>query len=126
MTRFGLLAIGFLVMLLVCVQARAEKTIWIDGQGDIHSELKEVPATASESPRVELYVTSWCPYCKKAIRFFESRGIPYTSYNIEQDRSAAEERRRLDSRGGVPFAVINGKKIRGYAPDAYERALKPR
>jgi len=74
--------------------------------------------------KVELYVTSWCPYCKKARAFFMARGIPVTEYDIEKDREAAGRKQRLDSRRGVPFAVVNGHKIHGYVPAAYELALR--
>jgi glutaredoxin len=74
--------------------------------------------------KVELYVTSWCTYCKKARRFFQSRGIPVTEYDIEKDSEAALRKKKLDSRRGVPFAVINGHRIHGYIPSAYEKALQ--
>lgn len=73
---------------------------------------------------VELYVTSWCTYCKKARKFFQSRGIPVTEYDIEKDDKAALRKKRLDSKRGVPFAVINGHRIHGYVPSAYKKALQ--
>ena len=84
-------------------------------------------ATTREGLReaeVELYVTSWCPYCKKASEFFSSRGIPFTEYDIEKDKSAARRKKRLTRETGVPFAVINGKAIQGFKRTAYERALR--
>jgi len=74
--------------------------------------------------QVELYVTSWCPYCKKAIQYFQSKGIAYKAYDIEKDKQAAARKKQLDERGGVPFAVINGTRIHGYAPDLYTQALQ--
>lgn len=75
-------------------------------------------------PQVELYVTSWCPYCKKAENFFRSQGIPFTAYDIEKDSSAARRKEQLDSSKGVPLAIINGQMIRGYSESAYREALK--
>lgn len=75
-------------------------------------------------PQVELYVTSWCPYCKQAENFFRSQGIPYTAYDIEKDSSAARRKEQLDSSRGVPLAIINGQMIRGYSAEAYREALK--
>jgi glutaredoxin len=72
---------------------------------------------------VELFVTSWCPYCKKAINFFRSHDIPYVVYDIEKDPVAARRKRELDPSPGVPFALINGHKVRGYSEEAYSRAL---
>ncbi|MHB8810865.1 MAG: glutaredoxin domain-containing protein [Desulfobulbaceae bacterium] len=76
------------------------------------------------SNQVELYVTSWCPYCKKAIRYFQDKGIAFTVYDIEKDPAAAKRKQSLDGRGGVPFAVINGTGVSGYAPDRYGQALR--
>ena len=77
-----------------------------------------------KSHEVILYTTSWCPYCKMAKEFFKSRNIYFTEYDIEKDRDAAERKKRLDSKSGVPFAIINGQQIHGYSPSAYERALQ--
>ncbi|HQK99241.1 MAG TPA: glutaredoxin family protein [Smithellaceae bacterium] len=77
-----------------------------------------------QKPEVVLYTTSWCPYCKKAKDFFRARGIAYTEYDIERDRSAAEDLRRLSAARSIPFAVVNGERISGYAPEAYEDALR--
>ena len=77
-----------------------------------------------EKPEVILYTTSWCPYCRQAKDFFRARGIGYTEYDIDRDRSAAGELRKLSGQRSIPFAVVNGEKISGYAPDAYEEALR--
>jgi glutaredoxin len=85
---------------------------------------KGAAGKADPVPQVELYVTSWCPYCKQAENFFRSRGIPFTAYDIEKDSSAALRKEQLDSSRGVPLAIINGQKIRGYSEEAYMEALK--
>jgi len=71
-----------------------------------------------------LYTTSWCGYCKKARNFFNSRNISFTEYDIEKDKDAAQTFKQLNSRGGVPFAIINGQSIHGYSESSYERALQ--
>lgn len=85
-------------------------------------------ATRASHPRqkvkVELFMTSWCPYCKKAIQFFKSKGIAVQTYDIEKDRWAAARKNKLDSRGGVPLVIINGTIIHGYSPEQYEAALQ--
>ncbi len=80
-------------------------------------------ASIYESDQVELYVTSWCPYCRQAIDFFRSRGINYVVYDIERDDNAARRKKELDPRKGVPFAIINGVKIHGFSEKAYLKAL---
>ena len=79
---------------------------------------------ALEEPTVELYVTSWCVYCKKAKQFFRSKGIKFAAYDVEKDKNAARRMRALTPKRGVPFVVINGHGIQGYSVEAYEAALK--
>jgi len=76
------------------------------------------------SPKVELYITGWCPYCREAVDFFKARGIYFDLYDIEKDEKAALRKNELDGRRGVPFAVINGQKIHGYSEQAYLKALE--
>lgn len=80
-------------------------------------------AMFQSAPKVELFTTSWCPYCEKARKYLGSRGIRYTEYDIEKDQVAARRKRELGSTKGVPFAVINGKKVQGFSEQAYARAL---
>ena len=75
-------------------------------------------------PQVEIYVTSWCPYCKKAENFFRTQGNPFTSYDIEKDSAAARRKEDLDRSGGVPLVIINGQKIHGFSENAYREALQ--
>lgn len=94
-----------------------------ENRGNVDSNDQTTTRETSREPEVELYVTSWCPYCKKASDFFRSRGIPFTEYDIEKDKSAARRKKRLTKETGVPFAVIDGKTIQGFKRAAYERAL---
>jgi glutaredoxin len=79
--------------------------------------------TGPRAVTVELYTTSWCPYCKDARNFFLSRGISFSEYDIEKDGEAARRKNELDGGRGVPFVVICDQKIRGFSTIAYERAL---
>jgi glutaredoxin len=98
-------------------------------QNTPNSESVNAPTAAAEErtePQnitVELYTTSWCPYCNDARIFFSSRGISFSEYDIEKDEVAARRKNDLDGGRGVPFAVICDQKIRGFSTIAYERAL---
>ena len=101
-------------------------------QDNNYTENREHPSNAGDSdaqkairkePSVELYITSWCPWCKKAKSFFRSREIQFVEYDIEKDKEAARRKEQLDSRRGVPFAVINGKYVHGYSEKKYNEAL---
>ena len=81
-------------------------------------------AAALDSPRVEIFVTSWCAYCHKAKNFFRKRGIEFTVYDVEKDQTAARRMMKFTKKKAVPFVIINGHGIQGYSEQAYELALQ--
>ncbi|MFA5514880.1 MAG: glutaredoxin family protein [Desulfuromonadales bacterium] len=80
--------------------------------------------SAGKTARVEIYTTSWCPYCVKAVKFLRANNIPFVEYDVEKDQQAARRQRELAGRGGVPFAIVNGQKIHGWSEQEYRRALE--
>ena len=95
-------------------------------KGNPGSPTTATAGDTSREPEVELYVTSWCPHCKRAIDYLRSRRIAFTEYDIEKDKQAARRKSRLTGESGVPFAMINGQPVHGFTPVAYERALRTR
>lgn len=73
--------------------------------------------STSSGVGVELYVTSWCGYCKKMERFLKEKGIPYTRYDIEKDANAARTYQELGG-SGVPVTRVGTSVVHGYNPDA--------
>jgi mycoredoxin len=67
-------------------------------------------------PKVEVFMTSWCGYCGKMIRFLDEKGIHYTAYDIEKDKSAEAIYRRLGGRG-VPVVRVGSHVVHGYDPE---------
>lgn len=78
----------------------------------------------ADLPIVELFVTSWCGYCKKAEAYFKKRKIPFVKYDIEKDRQAARRKASLTQSRGVPFVLIGEVGIPGYSEEAFDRALR--
>lgn len=76
----------------------------------------------SAQPKIEIYVTSWCPYCKKAMAYFQAKGLTFVVHDIENNPGAAKRFEKFHAQG-VPLVIINGKKISGYSVDAYQKAL---
>ncbi len=71
---------------------------------------------------VEMYVTSWCGYCKRAEKYLQSQGIPYVAFDIEKD-SAARQRHRELGGNGVPLIIIGTNKMSGFSPETLEHYL---
>jgi len=69
---------------------------------------------------IEIYTTSWCPYCKKAKEYLNSKGISYTEYDVEKDPEAMRRKNELAPGGGVPVAVVNGRIVKGFSKETYD------
>lgn len=87
--------------------------------GQIRQPEPEQPRKSSVVPnaKVEVFVTSWCGYCKKMERFLTEKGIEYIRYDIEKDEAAAREYRQIGGRG-VPVVRIGDSLIHGFNPEA--------
>jgi glutaredoxin len=130
--------------------ASAEIYRWVDEQGRVHftdkkpsggeGETVDTPATNSDSapstadrrqraddtarqPAVVMYATEWCPYCKKARRYFEANGIDYTEYDVEKDRKGKRDYERMGE-PGVPVILVGDLKMTGFSPGSFERIYR--
>ena len=77
--------------------------------------------------KVIMYMTSWCPYCRKAREYINSLGVKLTEYDIDRDKSKKSE--MLSKSGGakgVPLIDVEGLIIKGYVPDAIKAAVEKR
>jgi len=82
-----------------------------------------VSAQVQANAKVTLYATDWCGYCKQTRRFLDSKGIPYSEFDIEK---SAEGRKAYEALGGrgIPLIDVNGTLIRGFSEEAILAALK--
>ena len=61
-------------------------------------------------PEVLLYVTSWCPYCRRAKALLTKKGVSFTEVDIEANRKAMID---VSGRSTVPQIFINGTHVGG-------------
>lgn len=74
-------------------------------------------------PEVLLYVTSWCPYCRRAKALLTKKGLAFTEVDIE---ASAEDRKAMidvSGRSTVPQIFINGTHVGGF-DDLFELDAK--
>ena len=71
---------------------------------------------------VVLYYADWCGYCKKAKRWLDERNIGYDLRDVDIPRYG-EELAEVSGSKSVPVLSVGGEIVRGFNPDAYERAL---
>jgi glutaredoxin 3 len=65
--------------------------------------------------KVELYSTTYCPFCVRAKALLKSKGVAFTEIDVTND-SAMRERMVVlaGGRRTVPEIFINGRIIGGY------------
>jgi len=92
------------------------------GQGKASPRIVLADASAAKNvnarscPTVEIFVTSWCGYCKMMEQALDKKGIAYKTYDVEKDDRAAKIYRDLHGRG-VPLVRVGSKVVYGYDPD---------
>lgn len=57
-------------------------------------------------PKVKIFSTSWCAYCRAEKRFLDDHGVEYIDVDVEQDAAAAQEMINLSHQMGVPVTLI--------------------
>ena len=58
-------------------------------------------------PRVVMYATDWCPYCARARRLLEEKGVPFEEIDVEaRPEGRAEMIERSGGRSSVPQIFI--------------------
>lgn len=95
-------------------------------------------ATATAAPavtptgKVLLFVTTWCPHCRRAEAWFKGRGVPFTKLDVERDAGARELLQKLfrdnqvpeEYAGSVPVIAIDGKVLLGFDEAEVAKALQ--
>ena len=79
--------------------------------------------SAVQKTKVDVFVTSWCPYCKKLEAFLKQSQIDYTRHDVEADAKANEEFEKMGG-SGVPMARVGKDIIEGYDPQRILASLK--
>ena len=122
------------------MKAYAEFYRYTDNGGSLHSvdnissvppqyrnQLKNAQSLKKKTPQytgtVDIFVTSWCGYCKKMKQFLDTKGIRYTAFDIEKDSNARKQYKELGGRG-LPLTRIGSSVVRGYNPDAVLKAIE--
>tara|TARA_Y100001933_G_scaffold86507_1_gene87730 strand:- start:55 stop:330 length:276 start_codon:yes stop_codon:yes gene_type:complete len=64
--------------------------------------------------KVEIYSSIWCPFCYRAKRLLEQKGVDYKEIEVSDNPSLKSEMlSRSDGRHTVPQIFIDGKGIGG-------------
>lgn len=64
-------------------------------------------------PKIEIYTTPTCPYCVKAKKLLDSKGVQYEEIDVDTDEVKYQEMIKRSGRKTVPEIFIDGKFIGG-------------
>lgn len=64
--------------------------------------------------RVKIYTTSSCPFCIRAKRLLEARGIPFEEIDVGSDDALREEIIQRTGRRTVPQIFVDERSIGGF------------
>ncbi len=63
---------------------------------------------------VEIYIWTTCPFCIKAKKLLDGKGVQYTEYNLDGDEAGRDKMAlRTGGRKSVPQVFIDGEYIGG-------------
>jgi glutaredoxin len=71
-----------------------------------------------------LYTKNNCKDCDRAREYLKSKNVPFTEYNMDTDKNAAVQRKKIDDSEDVPFAIINKNQLFGFSESLYNKVLK--
>lgn len=64
--------------------------------------------------KVEIYTKAWCPYCTRAMKLLESKGVEPLEYDVTMGGAKkAEMVQRASGRMTMPQVFIDGMHIGG-------------
>jgi glutaredoxin len=130
--------------LVAAESASSEIFRWVDEDGKVHFSDKPSRSHVSEpiklrintyeavtydtsyldvGKKVVMYSASWCGVCKKARRYFESEGIRYMEYDVENSTRGKAEFRKLGGKG-VPVILVGKQRMNGFSVDGFEKLYR--
>lgn len=65
-------------------------------------------------PRIILFTTPTCSYCRVAKKYLRERGVPFKDVDVSKDPIAARDMVRRSGQQGVPVIDIGGKIVVGF------------
>ena len=65
--------------------------------------------------KITLYSADWCPFCVRAKRLLEGKGVAFDEVNVDQSPGKREEMVAKTGHKTIPMIFINDKFIGGFS-----------
>ncbi len=80
-------------------------------------------AEKKKYPRVIVFSTPTCSYCRKAKQYLRKKQVPFRDVDVSRDQSAARDMVRRSGQQGVPQLRIGNKIVVGFDRPKIDRLL---
>ncbi len=77
----------------------------------------------TRQPRVILFTTPTCGFCRAAKHYLRQRGIRFKEVDVSRDPAAARDMQRRSGQMGVPVIDIGGQIVVGFDRSKIDRLL---
>jgi len=74
-------------------------------------------------PRVIMFSTPTCTYCRKAKQYFRQKQVPFRDVDVSKDQAAARDMVKRSGQQGVPQILIGNQVIVGFDRPKIDRLL---
>ncbi len=64
--------------------------------------------------KVKIYVTNYCPYCRRVEALLKEKGIPFEAVDVTEDDKTREWLVQTTGYKTIPQIFIDGKPVGGY------------
>ncbi len=64
-------------------------------------------------PKVEIYLTPYCPYCSRAAMLLQRKGVVFSELRVDIDPPLRQKMEELSGRTSVPQIFINDLHVGG-------------
>ena len=64
-------------------------------------------------PKIEIYTQPWCPYCSRAVKLLQKKGVDFTEIDAPHGTGQRQEAIKRSGQTTVPQIFIDGRHIGG-------------
>ncbi len=75
------------------------------------------------APKITIYSTPTCPYCRLEKDFLKEHKFAFTEVNVAEDTQAAQEMIMKSGQSGVPVTLVDNKVVVGFDKPALKKLL---
>ncbi|MGO8839417.1 MAG: glutaredoxin family protein [Limisphaerales bacterium] len=67
--------------------------------------------------KIRLFIKPYCPWCHKAMRWLDDRGIKYETLDVIADTEAYDEMAELSGQELAPVIDVDGAVLADFGPE---------